>query len=191
LSFGLDDNDEDVQNEISEAFRRNVLIFAAAANHGGNKRVSYPARNDHVICVYASDGLGKPFDGNPTALEDSVYRFATLGMAVKSYWPRDENRDTKITPEQQGRRRMTGTSCAVPITAAIAACILEFAYINSLQRELLSILKTRQGMQKVLKGLMVAPNPHQGFHYICPWEMFDKRNEQEIIFSMKECLRRT
>jgi hypothetical protein len=191
LSFGLDDNDGDVQNQISEAIRRSVLIFAAAANHGGNKRVSYPARNDHVICVYASDGLGRPFGGNPTALEDSVYRFATLGMAVDSCWPRDKNRDAAINPKQQGRRRMTGTSCAVPIAAAIAACILEFAYINSLQKEFLSFLKTRQGMQKVLKGLMVASNPHQGFHYICPWEMFEKRNDQEIIISMKECLRRT
>jgi hypothetical protein len=185
MSFGLDEDDEDVQKAISEAVHRNVIIFAAAANHGGNKGVSYPARNDQVICVYASDGIGKPFDCNPTPPVDSFYHFAALGMAVKSYWPRD----AKINPEQRGTRRMTGTSCAAPITAAIAGCILEFAYINSFPRNMLATLKSRQGMQKVLRGLMVAENLRDGFHYIRPWSMFDDKTEQEIIVLIKECLK--
>jgi hypothetical protein len=78
-----------VQKAILEAFSKNIIIFAAA---GGKGNVTYPARRNEVICVYATDGSGNVSDRNPSQLKNSGCHFATLGAGVKSEWPMDLSR---------------------------------------------------------------------------------------------------
>jgi len=189
LSFGLEREDTDVQQAIREAVCQNIIIFAAASNDGGNTGVMYPARKDEVICIYATDGIGSPFTGNPTRLKTSCYHFAALGVGVKSSWPRGLQGPAPKSSEPS-ERRMTGTSCATPIAAGIAACIIEFAYRIEFPEPLLELLKSREGMQKVLRGLMASDQRRHDLHYIHPWVMFTGKSDEEISYLMKHYLER-
>ncbi|KAK0123908.1 hypothetical protein ONS95_008900 [Cadophora gregata] len=181
MSFGLDKEIAEVQAAIRNAFYKNILMFAAASNSGGNLEVKYPARKDEVICVYATDGSGNPFTRNPNIMPNTSFHFATLGVGVKSSWPKK--------PGEASERRQTGTSFATPIVAGIAACIIEFATVQDLPEELLAVLKTRQGMQKTLLKLMVDDTPRSGFHYVHPWKMFaNDRSEESVLYAMRDIL---
>jgi subtilisin family serine protease len=190
VSFGLEEEHIEVQKAILEAFCKKILIFAAASNDGGNKRVTYPARKDEVICIYATDGLGTPFKGNPTTMS-SGYNFATLGVGVKSAWPRECQDDPKPKKTEPSARRMTGTSFAAPIVAGIAACIVEFAYMHDFPETLLEKLKSRQGMQEILRKHMVDERQRSDLHYIHPWELFKGRTDEEVIVLISDVLKRS
>ncbi|PVH76523.1 subtilisin-like protein [Cadophora sp. DSE1049] len=188
MSFGLDKENAEVQTAIRNAFFKNILMFAAASNSGGNLEVKYPARKDEVICVYATDGSGNAFTKNPNNLTSSSFHFATLGVGVKSSWPRKLH-DPPLKVGEASERRQTGTSFATPIVAGIAACIIEFAIVQNVPDELLTVLKTRQAMQKTLLKLMVDDTPRSGLHYIHPWKMFaNDRSEESIVYAMKDIL---
>jgi subtilisin family serine protease len=187
LSFSLVREDPDVQKAIALAFTKPILIFAAASNDGGNHGVTYPAHKDEVICIYATDGRGNQFEGNPTQMENCTYHFASLGVAVKSAWPRKLSEST-LKPSQTLTKRMTGTSFATPIAASTAANIINFAVMHGLEENMLQFLKSRQGMQRVLRGLMAKGERRSGLHYLRPWEMFEGRTNDEVIYSLKDML---
>lgn len=43
MSFGLEDKVYEIQEAIDAAAAKNIIIFAAARNDGGNKPVAFPA----------------------------------------------------------------------------------------------------------------------------------------------------
>ena len=180
MSFGLEEEHGGMQKAIIEAYSKNILMFAAASNEGGNRIVTYPARKEQVICIYATDGKGEPYRSNPTPIGNS-YRFATLGEGVKSAWPKGLKKGA--APEQ----RMTGTSFATPIAAGIAACLLEFAIVHGMPDNSYSSLRTRQGMQAVFGKLLV--DVRKELHYIHPWRLFSESREPlDILLLMKDTL---
>lgn len=161
MSFGLDDHDSRSHSAILEAYAKNIIMFAAATNEGVNYDVAYPAKCEQVICVFSTDGLGNASGRNPIPMGSSSHHFATLGEAVKSAWPAD------LQPEgskKEMERRMTGTSFATPITAGIAACVLEFACINHMDDETYKTLRCRSGMHKVFAQKLA--DHKQELHYI-------------------------
>jgi hypothetical protein len=87
MSFGLDAETRDVSIDkaISSAIKSNTIIFAAAANSGGNKPRAYPARRAGVICIHASDGRRNDGGISPTP-ERKQSNFSTLGIVVESHW---------------------------------------------------------------------------------------------------------
>jgi hypothetical protein len=147
MSFGFttyNEDLEDLQAIIKDVFNRNILMFCAASNNGGNGKIAYPADRDEVICINAADGEGSPSGFNPGAAE-SDRNFCALGEDVKSSWP---------TRFNLGDQRKSGTSFATPIAASFAAIVLDFCR-NHTESEKhtfeVSKLKTRQGMMNAFK----------------------------------------
>src|ERR1700753_3633546 len=92
MSFGFPtkaiEGYDDLERAILEAHSNHVLLFAAASNDGRNKGISYPARDEHVFCIHATDSNVKESSFTPNPLQDAV-NFATIGEAVESAWPTD------------------------------------------------------------------------------------------------------
>src|SRR3954468_1828091 len=181
MSFGLEDDDEEVQKAILKAYESGIIMFAAASNNGGNEGVKYPAKQDEVICVYATDGMGKPYGKNPSPLSGETHHFATVGIAVKSSWPRELHEDKTMCPE----KRQSGTSFATPIAAGVAACVLDFARMNELDESMYKKLRSRQMMKQVFVSQLTTPM--SGLNYINPWKLFDKSTES-ILALLKDCV---
>jgi subtilisin family serine protease len=133
LSFGFSNRNNEIETAIRKADK---IVFAAAANDGGNTKRAFPARYEPVICIHSTDGLGNPSNFNPTRLTRGD-NFSILGEAIESAWP------------GYPCVRKFGTSFATPIAASVGALILHFARQN-LDEELLEALETYEGMKKVL-----------------------------------------
>ena len=86
--------------------------------------------------------------------------------------------------------RQSGTSCATPIAAGLAAIVLDIASINlteedvSLQdrKQIWKNLRTRQGMSLVFEGMS---NHRDGYDYIAPWTLIGLQRDVGIDYIMK------
>jgi subtilisin family serine protease len=191
MSFGMDKDHPAMQDQIAEAYRKNIIMLAAASNRGHNYEVTYPARRNEVICVYSTDGNGKSSPSNPTRLKNLGYHFATLGVAVKSAWPGNlPELPTKQPSDKPSERRMTGSSFATPIVAGIAAHILGFAHMHGIKQDLYKKLRSHEGMQEVFAEHL-AERTEDGLDYINPGKLFaDYRSNDEIVFLIEDTLKR-
>jgi subtilisin family serine protease len=200
MSFGLGSHERDVEDAVKEAYSKNIIMFAAASNNGGNSGVTYPARYDEVICIFSTDGWGNGSFCNPTPTKNSS-QFATLGEAVKSAWPihlaesyaleQRVTRTSLATPEPGQtplaespvtERRMTGTSFATPIAAGVAACVLEFSLMNGMDDDLYQVLRSRKGMKALFFEWL--GEERDGLHYIHPWKLFSKSRTEDVILTL-------
>jgi subtilisin family serine protease len=178
----------DIQSSILSAYQSGIIIFAAASNGGGNSGLAYPANQNEVICIGASDGKGNKSDFTPGPYPD-ISNYTTLGEGVTSSWPK--------ALSQTGQERtkiMSGTSVATPIAVGIAAMVVDF--LRQLPRDVdqnLEFLVERQlrskkGMNAVLKRLT---EERDGFMYIAPWILFcDDRKEgvaQVLLDALRSC----
>jgi len=185
MSFGIDKDHPAMQVEIDKAYAKKILMFAAASNSGRNRPVPFPARTNEVFCIFATDGKGAPYNGNPE-LGNADCHFATLGVAVKSAWP--EGLLDDHDGEQSGERRTTGTSFATPIAAGIAAYILGFAREQDIDEESYRMLRTHAGMKKIFTELLVQKG--EGLDYICPWQLFAsyRKDAKHVLFLIRDAL---
>jgi hypothetical protein len=110
LSFGMEEPDSRLNDLVTEAIRRGVVVVAAAGNDGPRGRPMYPAALDGVIAVSAVD------------IDDSFYTDGTLGdyidvaapgVNVLSTMPDDSFDFTK------------GTSQAAAHVTGVVALLLE------------------------------------------------------------------
>lgn len=171
MSFGFERGPLDMDSAIMDAYRKNVIMFAAAGNGGGNSDPPYPGRLTHVIAIHAADDLGNkaPFTAN---LQRRADNFSFPGTNVESSWPIHLNLGNKT--------RKSGTSCATPIAAALAANILEITGLQ-FHRSLLAgtspendepywrKLKSSGGM-RVAFDLMSSDRDQ--YQYTTPWTFF-------------------
>ncbi|TKA78977.1 hypothetical protein B0A55_02553 [Friedmanniomyces simplex] len=184
--------------EVIDDYAGKVLMFAAASNCGGNAPISWPARHPNVVCVFATDADGNFYPKNPTPQKGT--NLAVLGSSVEGYWPPALN-------DSGGLQHKSGTSCATPIAAGIAGVVMNLmrtrkaAYLESLPaaskrwkenkklryEQHMRTLGKPWGMKAVL-GLMAEER--QGYHYIAPWRLLDKDNEdrdivKEILYTLE------
>ena len=171
MSFGFPNRIPAIETAIRDA---NCLMFAAAANHGLNHDRAYPAKHDSVICIHSTDGRGQPSGFNPHYIKQSD-NFSIVGEAINSAWPGEDE-----------FMRKSGTSFATPVAAGLAAFVLEYGAQN-LQDEpdKLRRLRTREGMKDIFRLMAVKVD---GYHYIRPWELFNRKNKEWTRASILKAL---
>lgn len=184
MSFGFPEPVDEIVDAIEHAHSKRVLMLAAASNCGGNDRPSWPARDEHVMCIHAADGNGNKYAKNPTPASNKD-NFAVLGHSVEALWP----------PDRRGNARWihkSGTSTATPVSAAIAGLVMTLlrqAEDRFLQQ---SDLKNARRVQKRLKALGRASHmatvfrlmvgnegTRDGYHYVFPGKIIHRKGQEE------------
>ncbi len=178
MSFGFaaaqdaSNRKDSILQAVRYAAARGVGLFAAASNDGKNRpdEVAWPARAPEVVCVHSFDGAGNPSAFTPGANKDQT--LAVLGEAIESAWPE------RLPSPRAGHRYVSGTSCATPIAAGIAAVVLDYARAFLSDEEWLEL--RRVGGIRRLFDRMTHSRTH-GYSYIRPWQMFGAQRTDEWI----------
>lgn len=166
MSFGFPtcnmDEYHELEDALANAHAKRVLLFAAASNSGGKLGRAYPARDQNVIAIHATDTYGNRSTFSPTALSHDI-NLATVGEAIESAWPvyLSDNSSSKAL------RCKSGTSFATAITAGIAAFLLLYAKIHL--PDTADALKSRRRMQALLKRVAekeVGQTARDGYYFI-------------------------
>jgi hypothetical protein len=189
MSFGCKQRVKVINDAIKLAHDKNILLFAAASNCGGNDDIAWPANSDKVIGVHATDGNGRPTRFTPNAL-DNEDNLAVLGSAVKSYWPKKAKDGTY-------EMRMSGTSCAAPIAAGLASIVMEYIRRKSAEHPEFATdpaferLGERKVMINIFRKMVRGSKKVKEYEYIEPWKLFDIQDEEyDESYALKK-LRKT
>ena len=168
MSFGYDYRIDVIDDAIKEAVRQEIIIFAAAANHGARNKIAWPANSSHVICVHAANGFCSSSTFTP-APSDGMPNFTILGEAVESFWISDSGDNRK---KHNTMKRKSGTSFAAPILAAYCATILYYVRLKfaPARQRLITYAKTKEGMVAILRhpGLLERKKS-LGYSVVIPW----------------------
>jgi subtilisin family serine protease len=181
MPFSVHGNRATVEAALNEAYHRGKILIASAANSGGNSGRAYPAKDERVICMHASDGMGNESYGiNPSALPNSD-NFTTLGLGIQFSWC-----DKPMWK--------SGTSYSAPIAAGIAASILDVvknpALDGKIPLEQLVELGTGHGMKKIFR-LMAKQALRGGYDFVNPWNLWTTGlDEGDVCSLIKEQLMR-
>jgi hypothetical protein len=193
MSFGYESEREEIQDALTFAGEKNVLLLAAASNVGGNLGGAqrWPGNRENVMSIGATEGKGFGYEDNPPA-QPNEYNFATLGVMVPVWTVPDEKNESK-------QIHRTGTSIATPIAAAIAASVLDFiravetSYVGTFpQRQQDSTQqRVKSAKRKVLQAngmcrvfsLMARRHPsnNNGWHYVQPANLVTKHDKPEDV----------
>jgi Subtilase family len=163
------DNIASIEKAIKRAVANGILVFAAAANHGANGEIAFPARMSCVFCIGAADGEGVPAGFNPPYRE--VEKYSTLGIAVNG----------AISGTKNGYERRQGTSTATPIAAGIAALFLES--LREIDNVDTSII--RRTMRNLFRAMSPATT-RETYRYLSPWTLIKHKSLQEAIEHINE-----
>jgi hypothetical protein len=185
ISLGFPQEDKDVVQEIRTAVWKSVLIFASAANNTCHEYIPirFPARMKDVFCIFSADkdGIGSTFNPRP---RNSRENFMFPGENIEGAWPlalAGENPEME-TLKGRAYKRLSGTSCATPIAAAVAAGVLEFAW-QGRETKIRQVeeLKRFDGMKTVfLEMLDEYKEGDACYHYVKPWIFIKMGTRKDI-----------
>ncbi|KAJ3549806.1 hypothetical protein NM208_g304 [Fusarium decemcellulare] len=183
MSFGFGTRDPVLEKAIDHAISKKVLIFAAASNDGKNRPdgVAWPASKMGVFCVHSADGLGNPSPFTPSPRENM--KIMVLGECVLSAWPRRLLKGSNLGDHKY----MSGTSCATPIAAGIAAVVLDYAR-RFLTEDEWKDLRRYDSINRMFQKLSDT-NSRSGYQWIRHWVLFaEDRDEAWIQSEIKQYL---
>jgi hypothetical protein len=176
MSFGFRKPIPIINKAIKYAFYRNVIMFAATSNDGGNEEIAFPASvHEAMIGVNSTNTWGNKSDFTPNVLPLSE-NFSILGEAVESSWPKHL--------KQGPRQCRSGTSYATPIAAGTAANMLFYVRMKVENEAKVKEVAICRGMKKLLLSMaaLIA-----GYRYIAPWILWRKEDE-EILAQIRTAL---
>jgi hypothetical protein len=172
MSFGFGEEHQLLDDAIQHAAYKKVLMFAAASNDGKNRPggVAWPAHDDSVICVHSGDGGGNPSKFTPEARDGM--RVMVLGECVNSASP-------PHLKHLGDHHLMSGTSCAAPIAAGIAALILDYAK-GFLEQHEWEKLRRVSSIRRMF-GRMKDPMSQSEYWWIKHWAWFQPKRDEGWI----------
>ncbi|EGE85269.2 hypothetical protein BDDG_08214 [Blastomyces dermatitidis ATCC 18188] len=148
-----------------------IIILAAVGNLGNHQQLQYPANEDRVFKIFATDHLGYKVESCPPLI-DTRYTFGALGHDIESIWP------LQIEPPTVSARsttkapwtRLSGSSFSTPVAAAIVAIIFQFCYEYPTIMDVgekLPCLKTIRAVRAILKSMSLNSEDHK-YNYLKP-----------------------
>ncbi|KAF9775978.1 hypothetical protein IL306_005886 [Fusarium sp. DS 682] len=190
MSFSFEEEEPEIKEALYNAKRKSnkpFLMFAAASNNRALRRepIGYPARaNDRVICVNSSTVQDEKSSFSPTGGNGRA-NLSVVGENVLAAWPASTKEPWK---------RMSGTSCATPIVAGVAALILDFS-----QKDLPVFQSSHRwdvekkglwetvGMRSVLKRCLTDCKDNGTYNFLKPWKLLSQE-EDTIVPLIREAL---
>lgn len=187
MSFGFSESIKIIKNEIDNASKMNIIMVAAPANWGGQRPAAWPACDEKVLDIYATDHLANKCEFSPTPPQNSE-GFATIGVAVESRWPPHMKQGATV--------RKSGTSVATAIAAGLSAMTL--AYMKSLIHliadrideedvETFKLIRTVPGMKAMFERMVIdGTRKRDGLAYLSPWHYLGQKNSNRALFREPE-----
>lgn len=185
ISWGFTDKTmkKYITEALKEAHSENVVIVAAAANHGKRHPIAFPASLDScVICIGAANGVGQTSSLSPQdAPEDKdLEKYTAPGLAVQGA------SIAKSNPNYTERRN--GTSVATPIAAGIAALFIEYTRSQNDCKD----AKGHENMLKLFSAM--CPDFGETYHlgetyrFLSPWRLLTIEDAQRSKETIKAAL---
>jgi len=192
--LGFTEDDCEVIQEIKNAAAQGTLVFASAANNTIHEQnsVRFPARMREVFGIFSADRDGNSSSFNPTA-RYSRENFMFPGEDIEGAWPAHLEDPKSYQHEGRVYKRQTGTSCATPIAAAVAAGVLEFAWQpRNTKISGVEMLKYYEGMRDVFLKMLDKHKPGDGcYHYVKPWKLISTTKlKASIPFILSDIIQR-
>lgn len=177
MSFGFPELEPTIDNALRHAAANDIILLAAASNSGIRHSIAWPARAEQVICIHSLHGDGDHSSYTPNSRPQD---YGILGQAVSSYWPPHLNAGSSSVLR-------SGTSCAAPIAAGVAAIVLEYAQQklplyarpgSNVDEHLIQRLRSNAGIRTIF-GIMAETR--DGQNCIIPWSLLDFQKSENII----------
>jgi hypothetical protein len=174
MSFGFDNLVPEIQEAINYASFKRVIMFAAAANHGGNAKIAYPAdQKTMVLCVNSTDGMGNPSAFTPSP-EPRSENYSIMGEGVKSSWPKKFKMGSVV--------RKAGTSFATPILVGVGATLLYYAKMRFPGSDGGDEARRVGSVEKMRAMLPEITQERRDNGYVVPGKLFNPQRSNESVY---------
>ena len=176
MALGFETVPEGLEKAIeSTFFKRKTIFIAATSNEGFKKKVSYPARWQHLVLpVFSTNKHGQRVATNP-AIPRGMDPYATLGEDVTS---------ASLSTDPQYLTVKSGASVATTIMAGIIACVLEFVRLRTdldpeNNRPLDDTFQKIHSLSGIKNVLYKMAETGQDNVFVAPWQLRDLANEDD------------
>ncbi|KAK3329197.1 hypothetical protein B0H66DRAFT_540416 [Apodospora peruviana] len=165
LACGFEADHDRMRDEIMRARANRVLVFAAASNYSGMRRVAFPGRmHADVMCMFSTHAGNKHSGFNPSPVPNRR-NFAVLGEEVRLH--------------EKGEL-LSGTSISTAIGAGLAARLLDFSRHPDCRDRIRGVddLRLVEGMSAVF-ALMAEGGEDNGYNCVAPWRILEDVEDDE------------
>ncbi|KKZ61102.1 hypothetical protein EMCG_04298 [[Emmonsia] crescens] len=163
MSFGFDRMTSHLREAIALATKKQTILLASVGNSGNHQGVQYPAGEERVFKIFATDSHDYKARISPPST-DPRYTFGILGCAIESTWPMDIDLLGVSTRLKGSWTVMSGASFSTPIVAALVAIIYQFYDENKALIKLgehSAGLKTINAIRAILDAMSRVSEEHK------------------------------